>query len=319
MCACRMSRIRARIQRGSVCCQASGQGLLHTLTRKEEPRDTIEARGSWSAQSCQVRACAQRRAAGRVAMKAVVQRVRAASVAVGGGEVARIGPGLLVLLGVAVGDGPAEAAWLARRIAGLRIFADEAGKMNRAVAEVGGSILAVSQFTLLGDCRAGRRPGFAAAAPPAGGPAALRGLPRRRRRRVRGARCAPGSSARTCSSRSRTTVPSRSSLTKIRAHARISNAGLSLDNSSCVQTRRNHLRFGADRQVLPCWIRAYARISNAGLSLDNSSCVQTRRNHLRFEADRQVLLCWIRAHARIMALTPGVIPLVLTPCSSRRS
>ena len=102
-------------------------------------------------------------------MRAVVQRVRSASVAVDGEEVARIGPGLLVLLGVAVGDGPAEAAWLARRIAGLRIFADEAGKMNRAVAEVGGSILAVSQFTLLGDCRAGRRPGFAGAAPPAEG------------------------------------------------------------------------------------------------------------------------------------------------------
>lgn len=102
-------------------------------------------------------------------MRAVVQRVRSASVAVGGEEVARIGPGLLVLLGVAVGDGPAEAAWLARRIAGLRIFADEAGKMNRAVAEVEGSILAVSQFTLLGDCRGGRRPGFAGAAPPAEG------------------------------------------------------------------------------------------------------------------------------------------------------
>jgi D-tyrosyl-tRNA(Tyr) deacylase len=99
-------------------------------------------------------------------VKAVVQRVRSASVSTAGAEVARIGPGLLVLLGVAAGDGPADASWMARKIAGLRIFADEAGKMNRAVAEAGGSILAVSQFTLLGDCRAGRRPGFAGAAPP---------------------------------------------------------------------------------------------------------------------------------------------------------
>jgi D-tyrosyl-tRNA(Tyr) deacylase len=99
-------------------------------------------------------------------VKAVLQRVRSASVAVAGAEVARIGPGLLVLLGVAAGDGPPDVAWMARKVAGLRIFADEAGKMNRAVAEAGGSILAVSQFTLLGDCRAGRRPGFAAAAPP---------------------------------------------------------------------------------------------------------------------------------------------------------
>jgi D-tyrosyl-tRNA(Tyr) deacylase len=99
-------------------------------------------------------------------VKAVVQRVRRASVSVAGAEVARIGPGLLVLLGVAAGDGPADVSWMARKIAGLRIFADEAGKMNRSVAETGGSILAVSQFTLLGDCRAGRRPGFAAAAPP---------------------------------------------------------------------------------------------------------------------------------------------------------
>ena len=99
-------------------------------------------------------------------MKAVVQRVRSASVTVDGREISRIGRGLLVLVGVAAGDGPADAAWLARKVAGLRLFADHAGKMNHSVAEVGGSILAVSQFTLLGDCRAGRRPGFAAAAPP---------------------------------------------------------------------------------------------------------------------------------------------------------
>ncbi|HEY5999436.1 MAG TPA: D-aminoacyl-tRNA deacylase [bacterium] len=99
-------------------------------------------------------------------MKAVVQRVRSASVAVGGTEVARIGRGLLVLVGVACGDLASDAAWLARKIAGLRVFADDAGKMNRSVAEVGGAVLAVSQFTLLGDCRAGRRPSFVAAAPP---------------------------------------------------------------------------------------------------------------------------------------------------------
>ena len=99
-------------------------------------------------------------------MKAVVQRVRCASVSVAGAEVARIGPGLLVLLGVAAGDGPDDVSWMARKIAGLRIFADETGKMNLSVGETGGSILAVSQFTLLGDCRAGRRPGFGAAAPP---------------------------------------------------------------------------------------------------------------------------------------------------------
>ena len=99
-------------------------------------------------------------------MKAVVQRVRRAAVSVAGAEVARIGPGLLVLLGVAAGDGPDDVSWMARKIAGLRIFADETGKMNLSVGETGGSILAVSQFTLLGDCRAGRRPGFAAAAPP---------------------------------------------------------------------------------------------------------------------------------------------------------
>lgn len=102
-------------------------------------------------------------------MKAVVQRVRSASVAIGGEDVSAIGPGLLVLLGVACGDGPADAAWLARKIVGLRVFADDAGKMNRSVAECGGSLLVVPQFTLLGDCRAGRRPSFVGAAPPAEG------------------------------------------------------------------------------------------------------------------------------------------------------
>jgi len=71
-----------------------------------------------------------------------------------------------VLLGVATGDHEADARWLADKVAGLRIFEDEAGKMNLSLAEVGGAMLVVSQFTLLGDCRRGRRPSFAAAAPP---------------------------------------------------------------------------------------------------------------------------------------------------------
>ena len=81
-------------------------------------------------------------------------------------RVSGIGPGLLLLVGVAVGDGEAEAAWLANKVAGLRIMADEAGKMNRSVVESGGEVLAVSQFTLLGDARKGRRPSFIGAAPP---------------------------------------------------------------------------------------------------------------------------------------------------------
>ncbi|MDP8236547.1 MAG: D-aminoacyl-tRNA deacylase [Candidatus Erginobacter occultus] len=102
-------------------------------------------------------------------MKAVIQRVRSASVAVAGEEVSRIGPGLLVLLGVGRGDTEGEADWLAEKIAGLRIFPDKAGKMNLSLRETGGEILAVSQFTLYGDCRHGRRPGFSGAAPPAEG------------------------------------------------------------------------------------------------------------------------------------------------------
>jgi D-tyrosyl-tRNA(Tyr) deacylase len=99
-------------------------------------------------------------------MRAVVQRVNQASVAVDGQVVGAIGRGFLVLLGVTHGDGEAEAAALARKIAGLRIFEDAAGKFNLASSEVGGSMLVVSQFTLLGDCRKGRRPSFVAAAEP---------------------------------------------------------------------------------------------------------------------------------------------------------
>lgn len=100
-------------------------------------------------------------------MRAVVQRVREASVTVDGAVVAEIGTGFLVLLGIAPSDGEEEAAYLARKIAGLRVFEDEAGKMNLGLDEVGGSVLAVSQFTLYGDCRKGRRPSFTDAAPPA--------------------------------------------------------------------------------------------------------------------------------------------------------
>jgi D-tyrosyl-tRNA(Tyr) deacylase len=99
-------------------------------------------------------------------MRAVIQRVSSASVVVGGDTVAEIGKGLLVLLGVGRGDSDGEAAWMADKIVGLRIFVDEAGKMNLSVQEVGGSLLVVSQFTLLADCRKGRRPSFTDAAPP---------------------------------------------------------------------------------------------------------------------------------------------------------
>ncbi len=99
-------------------------------------------------------------------MRACVQRVSRAAVTVAGEVCGRIGPGMLVLLGVAVGDTEADARWLAKKIAGLRIFEDAEGKMNLALADQGGAMLVVSQFTLLGDCRKGRRPAFTAAAPP---------------------------------------------------------------------------------------------------------------------------------------------------------
>ncbi|MBI5853794.1 MAG: D-tyrosyl-tRNA(Tyr) deacylase, partial [Nitrospirae bacterium] len=99
-------------------------------------------------------------------MRAVIQRVSRAAVEVEGRTVGRIGPGLLVLLGVAKGDGPAEVDYLVDKLAGLRIFSDQDGKMNRSIADAGGALLVVSQFTLLGDTRQGRRPGFDAAAPP---------------------------------------------------------------------------------------------------------------------------------------------------------
>ena len=99
-------------------------------------------------------------------MRVVLQRVTSASVTVEGRTVAQIDRGVLALVGVAQGDADVQADWLADKTAGLRIFADRAGKMNRSLIDVGGAALVVSQFTLLGDCRKGRRPAFTAAADP---------------------------------------------------------------------------------------------------------------------------------------------------------
>jgi D-tyrosyl-tRNA(Tyr) deacylase len=99
-------------------------------------------------------------------MRAVVQRVRAARVEVDAQTIGQIGPGLLIFLGVTHTDTQADLTWLAGKIARLRIFADEQGKMNRSVSDAGGSILAVPQFTLYGDVSRGNRPGFEQAARP---------------------------------------------------------------------------------------------------------------------------------------------------------
>jgi D-tyrosyl-tRNA(Tyr) deacylase len=99
-------------------------------------------------------------------MRACIQRVSEASVTVDGEVTGRIGHGLLVLLGVGSQDGAAEVDWLAEKLVGLRIFEDDAGKMNRSLSDVGGAMLVVSQFTLFGDARKGRRPSFTDAAPP---------------------------------------------------------------------------------------------------------------------------------------------------------
>lgn len=100
-------------------------------------------------------------------MRALLQRVSRASVRVDDEEIARIGPGLLILLGVAAADSSDAAPKLADRCAGLRIFEDEGGRMNRSVIDVAGEALVVSQFTLVADVSRGRRPGFDPAAPPA--------------------------------------------------------------------------------------------------------------------------------------------------------
>ncbi|HSK98753.1 MAG TPA: D-aminoacyl-tRNA deacylase [Rubrobacteraceae bacterium] len=99
-------------------------------------------------------------------MRIVLQRVKEASVTVGSVRISGIGAGLLLFVGVAEGDGRDAADWLAEKVAGLRIFNDAEGKMNLGVRDVGGGVLAVSQFTLLADTRKGKRPSFVRAAPP---------------------------------------------------------------------------------------------------------------------------------------------------------
>jgi D-tyrosyl-tRNA(Tyr) deacylase len=99
-------------------------------------------------------------------MRAVIQRIKESSVKVEGQIIGRTGVGLLVLLGVAQNDGPADADYLVNKITHLRIFEDENGKLNRSLLEIGGEMMVVSQFTLLADCRKGRRPSFVDAAEP---------------------------------------------------------------------------------------------------------------------------------------------------------
>src|SRR5579864_5483735 len=99
-------------------------------------------------------------------MRVVLQRVKEAHVDVAGSTVGRIGPGLLILLGIAATDRQEDAGYLAEKVIQLRIFPDEAQKMNRSLVDLGYSLLVVSQFTLYGDCRKGRRPSFDQAAPP---------------------------------------------------------------------------------------------------------------------------------------------------------
>ena len=99
-------------------------------------------------------------------MRACIQRVSEARVTVKGAVAGQIGTGFVVLLGIGQGDGETEMEWLAEKVVSLRIFEDEAGKMNRSLAEVGGAMLVISQFTLYGDSRHGRRPSFTEAAAP---------------------------------------------------------------------------------------------------------------------------------------------------------
>jgi D-tyrosyl-tRNA(Tyr) deacylase len=99
-------------------------------------------------------------------MRAVIQRVKESTVSVADEVISKIGAGLLVFIGIARSDQSSDAEYLAEKISNLRIFEDDAGKMNRSLLETGGQMLVVSQFTLLGDCRKGRRPSFVQAAPP---------------------------------------------------------------------------------------------------------------------------------------------------------
>jgi len=112
-------------------------------------------------------------------VRAVVQRVSSASVDVDGVTVGAVDRGLLVLLGVAATDGPADVDYMAGKLRELRIFEDDTGRMNRSLQQAGGSVLLVSQFTLYGDCRSGRRPSFDAAAPPEQAQALYEALARR--------------------------------------------------------------------------------------------------------------------------------------------
>ncbi len=116
-------------------------------------------------------------------MRAVVQRVTRASVCVDGEVVGEIGAGLLALVGVRHGDGPGDVAWLVDKLSHLRIFEDDAGKMNRSLLDTLGAALVVSQFTLYGDVRRGRRPSFAAAAGPEVASVLIAGLVEGLRRR----------------------------------------------------------------------------------------------------------------------------------------
>lgn len=116
-------------------------------------------------------------------MRAVVQRVTSARVTVGDRKVGGIRRGLLVFVGIARGDGREAVAWLVDKVAGLRVFPDDEGRMDRSVLDVDGGVLLVSQFTLYGDCRRGRRPSFGAAAPPSEARAVYGELVERFRRR----------------------------------------------------------------------------------------------------------------------------------------
>lgn len=99
-------------------------------------------------------------------MRVLLQRVRRAEVRVDEDLVGRIGPGLLLLVGIGPGDDRSTLSWMAQKVVGLRVFRDDEGLMNRSLLEVEGEVLVVSQFTLHGDCRKGRRPSFVGAAPP---------------------------------------------------------------------------------------------------------------------------------------------------------
>lgn len=116
-------------------------------------------------------------------MRAVTQRVTDAHVEVDGAVVGRIDRGLLVYLGVGRADGDADAEWMANKLAALRVFPDEQGKVSRCVADVGGAVLVVSQFTLFGDMRRGNRPSFDDAAPPDDAEALISSVVGRLRRR----------------------------------------------------------------------------------------------------------------------------------------